>query len=141
LRKKYNAITQPLTPKRDRLTTHQSAINHTNKFDNSYCYLLLLQRQYSYHDYYRIRFMNVSLTPELESFIQGKVNTGLYYSASEVVREGLRLLQERDQLQQLRLQELSQDIQAGLDSGDATPLDIQAVKAKARQRKQQNQVQ
>jgi antitoxin ParD1/3/4 len=71
--------------------------------------------------------MNVSLTPELESFIQGKVNTGLYYSASEVVREGLRLLQERDQLQQLRLQELRQDIQAGLDSGDATPLDIQAV--------------
>ncbi|MFN7466950.1 MAG: type II toxin-antitoxin system ParD family antitoxin, partial [Pseudanabaena sp.] len=47
--------------------------------------------------------MNVSLTPELESFIQGKVSTGLYYSASEVVREGLRLLQERDQLQQLRL--------------------------------------
>jgi antitoxin ParD1/3/4 len=65
----------------------------------------------------------------------------LYYSASEVVREGLRLLQERDQLQQLRLQELRQDIQAGLDSGDATPLDIQAVKVKARQRKQQKQVQ
>jgi antitoxin ParD1/3/4 len=64
----------------------------------------------------------------------------LYYSASEVVREGLRLLQERDQLQQLRLQELRQDIQAGLDSGDATPLDIQVVKAKARQRKQQKQV-
>jgi antitoxin ParD1/3/4 len=60
--------------------------------------------------------MNVSLTPELESFIQGKVSTGLYYSASEVVRE------------------------AGLDSGDATPLDMQAVKAKARQRKQQKQV-
>jgi antitoxin ParD1/3/4 len=65
----------------------------------------------------------------------------LYYSASEVVREGLRLLQERDQLQQSRLHELRQDIQAGLDSGDATPLDIQAVKAKARQRKQQKQVQ
>jgi antitoxin ParD1/3/4 len=57
------------------------------------------------------------------------------------VREGLRLLQERDQLQQLRLHELRQDIQAGLDSGDATPLDIQAVKVKARQRKQQKQVQ
>jgi antitoxin ParD1/3/4 len=56
------------------------------------------------------------------------------------VREGLRLLQERDQLQQLRLQELRQDIQAGLDSGDATPLNMQAVKAKARQRKQQKQV-
>ena len=84
--------------------------------------------------------MNVSLTPELETFIQGKVKTGLYYSASEVVREGLMLLHERDKLQQLRLQELRQDIQAGLDSGDATLLDIQALKAKARQRKQQKQV-
>jgi antitoxin ParD1/3/4 len=85
--------------------------------------------------------MNVSLTPELEQFIQKKVDTGLYYSASEVVREGLRLLQERDQLQQFRLQELRQEIQAGLNSGDATPLDMQEVKAKARQRKQQKQAQ
>ncbi|MFM7575820.1 MAG: type II toxin-antitoxin system ParD family antitoxin [Microcystaceae cyanobacterium] len=84
--------------------------------------------------------MNVSLTPELESFIQKKVSSGLYYSASEVVREGLRLLQEREQLQQLRLQELRQDIQAGLDSGDATPLDMQTIKAKARHHKQQKQV-
>jgi antitoxin ParD1/3/4 len=85
--------------------------------------------------------MNVSLTPELEQFIQGKVNTGLYYSASEVVREGLRLLQERDQLQQLRLQELRQEIQVGIDSGGSTPLDMQDVKSKARQRKQQKFVQ
>jgi len=85
--------------------------------------------------------MNVSLTPELEQFVQGKVNTGLYYSASEVVREGLRLLQERDQLQQLRLQELRQEIQVGMDSGDSTPLDMQDVKLKARQRKQQRFVQ
>jgi len=81
--------------------------------------------------------MNVSLTPELEQFIQGKVDTGLYYSASEVVREGLRLLLERDQ--QLGLPELRQDIQAGIDSGDTTPLDMQEVKFKARQRKQQGQ--
>ncbi len=74
--------------------------------------------------------MNVSLTPELEQFIQGKVDTGLYYSASEVVREGLRLLLERDQ--QLGLPKLRQDIQAGIDSGDATPLDMQEVKFKAR---------
>lgn len=36
--------------------------------------------------------MNVSLTPELEKFVQGKVESGLYHSASEVIREGLRLL-------------------------------------------------
>ena len=83
--------------------------------------------------------MNVSLTPELEQYIQEKVSTGMYYSASEVVREGLRLLKEREQLQQIRLQELRQDIQAGLDSGEATPLDMQAIKAKARQHRQHKQ--
>ena len=85
--------------------------------------------------------MNVSLTPELEQYVQEKVSSGLYYSASEVIREGLRLLREREQLQQIRLQELRQDIQAGLDSGDGTPLDVQVVKAKARQRRQQRQPQ
>lgn len=83
--------------------------------------------------------MNVSLTPELEQYVQEKVSSGLYYSASEVIREGLRLLKEREQLQQIRLQELRQDIQAGLDSGEATPLDMQAVKEKARQRRQKRQ--
>ena len=85
--------------------------------------------------------MNVSLTPELEQYVQEKVSSGLYYSASEVIREGLRLLREREQLQQIRLQELRQDIQAGLDSGEATPLNMQAVKTKARQRRQQRQPQ
>lgn len=85
--------------------------------------------------------MNVSLTPELEQYIQEKVSSGLYYSASEVVREGLRLLKEREQFQQIRLQELRQDIQTGLDSGEATPLNMQAIKAKARQRRRQRQPQ
>ena len=42
--------------------------------------------------------LNVSLTPELEEFVQDRVATGRYQTASEVVREGLRLLefQERD---------------------------------------------
>ena len=42
--------------------------------------------------------MNVSLTPELEKFIDGKVGSGLYNNASEVVREGLRLLKEHDEV-------------------------------------------
>jgi antitoxin ParD1/3/4 len=42
--------------------------------------------------------VNVSLTPELEKFVQGKVSTGLYNNASEVVREGLRLLKEQDEV-------------------------------------------
>jgi antitoxin ParD1/3/4 len=42
--------------------------------------------------------LNVSLTPELNQFVQERVATGRYQTASEVVREGLRLLenQERD---------------------------------------------
>jgi antitoxin ParD1/3/4 len=42
--------------------------------------------------------LNVSLTPELEEFVRDRVDTGRYQTASEVVREGLRLLelQERD---------------------------------------------
>lgn len=42
--------------------------------------------------------MNVSLTPELEKFVQTKVEGGLYNNASEVVREGLRLLKEHDEI-------------------------------------------
>ena len=42
--------------------------------------------------------MNVSLTPELEKFVETKVQSGLYNNASEVIREGLRLLKEHDEL-------------------------------------------
>jgi len=42
--------------------------------------------------------MNVSLTPELEKFIEEKVETGLYNNASEVIRESLRLLKEHDEI-------------------------------------------
>ena len=42
--------------------------------------------------------MNISLTPELERFVHGKVASGLYNNASEVIREGLRLLKEQDEI-------------------------------------------
>ena len=50
--------------------------------------------------------MNVSLTPELDTFVEGNVKSGLYHSASEVIHEGLRLLKERDALQEMRIEEL-----------------------------------
>ena len=59
--------------------------------------------------------MNVSLTQELETLITDKVKTGRYHSASEVVREALRLLEEQDQLKELRRQELRKEIQKGVD--------------------------
>ena len=40
--------------------------------------------------------LNVSLTPELEEFVENRVATGRYQTASEVVREGLRLLELRE---------------------------------------------
>ena len=46
--------------------------------------------------------MNVSLTPQLEAMIRERVESGRYNNASEVVREALRLLEEREQLEHLR---------------------------------------
>jgi antitoxin ParD1/3/4 len=60
--------------------------------------------------------MNVHLTPELEQLVKDRVSTGRYNSASEVVREALRLLEEQEQVKQLRLQKLRSGIQAGWDS-------------------------
>ena len=59
--------------------------------------------------------MNVSLTPELETLVHDKVNSGLYTSASEVVREALRLFKERDAYQQQRLADLKREIAVGLE--------------------------
>jgi antitoxin ParD1/3/4 len=68
----------------------------------------------------RIAFhaMNVSLTPELEKLVMRKVQSGLYQSASEVIREGLRLLEDQDRLRELHLAEVRKKIQAGLDQLD-----------------------
>jgi len=59
--------------------------------------------------------MNVSLTKELEQWIENRVGSGLYRSSSEVVREALRLLREREELKELRREELRRMIQAGVD--------------------------
>ena len=58
--------------------------------------------------------MNISLTPELERFVHDKVKSGMYTSASEVVRESLRLLHTHDDLQAQRLNQLNQAIDVGL---------------------------
>jgi antitoxin ParD1/3/4 len=55
--------------------------------------------------------MNVSLTRELERLVTHKVKTGMYQTASEVVREGLRLLKERDD----RMNRLRADVRAGFE--------------------------
>ena len=53
---------------------------------------------------------NVSLTKHQEQFIHKKVKSGQYLSASELVREGLRLLEEHERLREERLETLQGDI-------------------------------
>lgn len=68
--------------------------------------------------------MNVSLTPELEKFVNDKVDSGLYNNASEVIRESLRLLKEHDESRQKWREQIErgwQEAQRGelVDGADA----------------------
>lgn len=65
--------------------------------------------------------MNVSLTSELDKFVAGKVDSGRYTSASEVVREALRLLEEHDRARTAQITAFNQELtarMASLDRGD-----------------------
>jgi antitoxin ParD1/3/4 len=63
--------------------------------------------------------INVSLTPFFEKFIDDKVKSGRYNSASELVREALRVFVEHVHIQELRRQQLESKIDEGLASLDA----------------------
>ena len=62
--------------------------------------------------------MNVNLGPVLDGFIAGLLKSGTYQSQSEVVREGLRLLKEREDLKHARLAQLRKEIAIGSDQAD-----------------------
>ena len=84
--------------------------------------------------------MNVSLTPELEQFVSAKVESGRYNSASEVVREALRLLEEHDTARAAQLAEFNGELGrrlASLDRGETVgPADAHAsLQRKSRQRR------
>jgi len=82
--------------------------------------------------------MNVSLTPHLEQFVDKQVREGTYQTASEVVREGLRLLAERDQKRTLELQRLRREIAVGLsqvENGRVGTLNIKKIKAEGGKRR------
>lgn len=85
--------------------------------------------------------MNVSLTPQLESYVKQKVAAGMYNSVSEVVREALRLLEEQDAIKEMKLEALRRDLQEGiaeLDRGEGSPLNMDDIKAKARAIREKN---
>ncbi|HZQ45586.1 MAG TPA: type II toxin-antitoxin system ParD family antitoxin [Verrucomicrobiae bacterium] len=58
--------------------------------------------------------MNVSLTPELEKFVETEVRNGLYQTASEVVRAGLRRLKEDQESRALRRPATIEELEAEL---------------------------
>jgi len=74
--------------------------------------------------------MNVSLTPELEKFVSAKVGSGRYNSASEVVREALRLLEEHDSARAAQLAKFNEELGrrlASLDRGETVdPVEVRA---------------
>jgi antitoxin ParD1/3/4 len=58
--------------------------------------------------------MNVSLTPELEKFVEKEVRSGLYQTASEVVRAGLRRLKEERETRLRRVPATLDELEARL---------------------------
>jgi len=86
--------------------------------------------------------MNVSLTPELDRFVAEKVQSGFYSSVGEVIREGLRLLKQQDDLRFLRVEQLKREIAVGieqLDKGEGRTFDsasalTEHIKAEGRRR-------
>ena len=62
--------------------------------------------------------MNVNLGTVFDKFIAELLKSGMYQSQSEVVREGLRLLKEREELKKLRLAELRKQIAIGSEQAD-----------------------
>jgi antitoxin ParD1/3/4 len=75
--------------------------------------------------------MNVSLTSELERFVSAEVESGRYNSASEVIREALRLLEEHDQARTVQLAEFNQELGRRLASIDRGEI-VKPAEARAR---------
>lgn len=67
--------------------------------------------------------MNISLTPELEELVQKKVESGRYSSASEVIRAGLRLLEQEDEVRETRLAAMRAQVQEGIEQAERGELD------------------
>jgi antitoxin ParD1/3/4 len=72
--------------------------------------------------------MTIALSKQLEQLIEEKVQSGRYQSASEVMSEALRLLEENERFEFTKLSALRRDVQAGLDSGEAVPFDKAAIR-------------
>jgi len=77
--------------------------------------------------------LNINLTPQLEKLVRQKVESGRYNSASEVVREALRLMETQNELHALQLERLRRDIREGLESGPPRPWSVAEMKRQGRE--------
>jgi len=80
--------------------------------------------------------MNVSLPPELEARVRQRVETGMYGSASEVIREALRLFEAFEEVKFAKLESLRADIARGVDdakAGRTSEIDISQLKQRGRE--------
>jgi antitoxin ParD1/3/4 len=80
--------------------------------------------------------MTVTLTPEMEQLIQSKIQSGGFNSPSEVVYEGLRLLEQEKSREKNRFEALKQDIAVGIhqaDNGQVKVFDAEEMKQRVRQ--------
>jgi antitoxin ParD1/3/4 len=81
--------------------------------------------------------INVSLTPQLEELVRKKVDSGRYNSASEVVREALRLMDSYERVRESALNKLRADVEAGwqqVEEGKVSDFDPEAVKRRGREK-------
>jgi len=72
---------------------------------------------------------------ELERFIKSLIKKGRYNSKSEVIRDGLRLLQDREEQREAKLDELRRAFREGIESGPHIPAEEVFAELKARYRK------
>jgi len=62
--------------------------------------------------------LNVSLTPELDEFVQQRVASGRYQTASEVIREGLRLLEQQEKQRDAAFEALRAKLKRGVEQAE-----------------------
>jgi antitoxin ParD1/3/4 len=79
--------------------------------------------------------MNVNLTPQLEELVRSKVASGMYTSASEVVREALRLMDEQDRLARRQARAAARRHPPGRDSGPSQAWSAEEAKREGRARR------
>jgi antitoxin ParD1/3/4 len=77
-----------------------------------------------------------SIGKHFEDMIDGLIKDGRYATASEIIRDGLRLVEEREERRKAKLEALRAEIQKGLDSGPAEDVGdmFERIKVEGRKR-------